>query len=243
MHRSPIVIGSSLADVLSRFSNEAGKIVILPASLGKDDPLARQTADLVRGDVIIPATWSARLRSLGFGDAPGWQTVDIRAIDPSCELDRVVLPDTLVEANAAIVACDLDRVAVTGPYVLDVAASYVAPTTRLRLHASRERVATAAEIALAFWLRGAVLALTIDGNRRYVVTPDPIAGELAALALSERARNTERSVVGPWEDPIVQRATELQLGALLPSALELVPADDPFSTAIARQLARRLGIA
>ncbi|MGN6033291.1 MAG: hypothetical protein ACTHQE_16690 [Thermomicrobiales bacterium] len=250
MHRVPVIVASSLTEAVAFIAPEDGATLILPSSLSADDALARAVAEQVAhrpgasAEVVIPSGWGGRLRRLR-GDRSGhWQAVDVRSIDASAELERVVLPGKLVAATGILVACDLDRVATRGPYVLDVAASYVGPATRLRLHANRGRLGIVAEVDLAIRLRGALLALTIDGQRRYVATPDPIAGELAALALSERARGADRAVVGPWEDPIVQRATELGLGALLPAVLDLaVPeGEEPLANAIRDHLALRLGV-
>lgn len=252
MQRSPIVVARSLHDALSVAGGDGERVVVLPSSLERDDALAREVVALLRATtgrdatVAVPEGWGERLRGLR-RDAPArWETVDVRAIEPSTELDRVVLPTSVAGAPAVIVACDLDlsRVAASGPYVLDVSASYVAPRTRLRLHASRGRLGIVAEIDLALRLRGAVVALTVGGERRYIGTADAIAGELVALALSERERAGERSVVGPWEDPIVQRATELRLGVLLPEAIDLLVAagDDTAEEAIASHLALRLGV-
>jgi len=253
VHRAPLFIDRSLAASLSRLGGGEQPTVVLPSSLAPDDDLATSIASLFRSgaapdvQVVAPGGGPAGLRGLLGASVGTWQSIDVRALDPSCELRRVTLPARLVNAGAIVVACDLDIVAERGPYVLDVAASYVSPATRLRLYTSRGRVAGAAEIDLGLRLSGAILALTIHGERWYVATPDPIAGELAALALSERARGagSTRSLAGPWEDPLVQRATELHLGVLLPAGLELVspPSDDAtIGTAIARHLALRLGI-
>lgn len=254
MHRAPIIIAQSLAVAIGSVDVAAEPIVVLPSSLSADDRLARGIATMLTSDRGVHAEVAGTslrggVRALLARPDDGWRSIDVRERDLSCELERVVLPATLADAGSVLVACELDDVAARGPYVLDVAASYVAPATRLRLHASRSRVAVAAEVDLALCLGGAILALTVGGERWFVATRDPVAGELAALALSERARGagTSRSVVGPWEDPLVQRATELRLGVLLPANLDLVlvGAGEPGAeagAAIARHLALRLGI-
>jgi len=250
VQRVPVILAASIPGALAALEIAGDVPVVLPSSLAADDALAGSVAaalEAARGTpvaVVTPAGWGGRLRSLGRRDAVSWQSIDVRLIDPSTELERVVIPETLAAAEGVFVACDLDRVATRGPYVLDVAASYVAPSTRLRLHANRGRLGIVAEVDLAIRLQGALLALTIDGQRRYVATADPIAGELAALALSERARGADRAVVGPWEDPIVQRATELGLGLLLPEAIDLFATGghDPLASAILEHLLLRLGV-
>lgn len=252
MHRSPIVIAQSLPAAAS-FDLDVDSIVVLPSSLAAGDQLAVGIAGVLarsapgRVEVLMPPTLHGRLRSLFKPESAAWRTVDLGAIDPSCELGTVAISRELADAGGVVIACDLDRVASRGPYVLDVAASYASPATRMRLHAERGRVALAAELVLGFSLKGAILALTVEGEHWYIATPDPIAGELAALALAEGSITPDRAVVGPWEDPIVQRATELELGAPLPADLEIAFAPGTpasrISEAIARQLARRLGIA
>lgn len=53
-----------------------------------------------------------------------------------------------------------------------------------------------------------------------VATPDLIAAELVGLALRYPTAEPEPRP-RPWEDPVVQRATELDLGVRLPSQIEL----------------------
>ncbi|MGC4107465.1 MAG: hypothetical protein QM753_14175 [Thermomicrobiales bacterium] len=253
MHRSPILIARSLPDALAGIGLDTGAVVVIPSSLEAEDRFAVQIADAlglrrgVEAGVMAPPALGGRVRSLvGRMEASGWRSVDVRAIEPSCELGHVAVPERLVDAQAVLVACDLDWVAERGPYVLDVVASYASTSTRLRLHTSRGRIAATAEIDLAVRMRGAILALTVDGERWFVATPDPIAGELVALALTERARGVDRSFIGPWEDPVVQRATELQLGARLPAELDLDvvggATSSPVGDAISKHLALRLGV-
>ncbi len=57
-----------------------------------------------------------------------------------------------------------------------------------------------------------------------VWSADLIAAELAGLAVWTAAQPSGHDRLGPWEDPVVQRATELDLGVQLPSDLTLLPA-------------------
>jgi hypothetical protein len=253
VQRASIVITSTIRPVVASVhpADPAGKVVVVPSSPRGTDRLAETVADRLRGASgalmveVHPNQASAGLMRSRVGNT-AWQTVDLQALDPSCDLDRATLPRRFVEADALIVACDLDLVAERGPYVLDVIASRAALATKVRLHARQGRIAAAAELNLAVRMRGCVLALTVDGDRWYVATQDPIAGELVALALTEQTRAAARSVVVPWEDPIVQRATELQLGVLTPEALEVVIDEDVagnrVAEAIAHQLRRRIGL-
>lgn len=248
MSRASIIITSSIRKVVASWELDVspGGTIVLPSSVRGDDPLADAVAERLRdvreGATAVDAPEAAAYR---LRRRAAWRTVDLRALESSAELDRVTLPQPLVDADALIIACDLDRVADRGPYVLDLLATRAAFGTKVRLHARRGRIADAAELNLAVRIQGCVLALTVGGDRWYLATPDPIAGELAALALSEETR-AEQSVVVPWEDPIVQRATELHLGVLLPADLALVIDEDiagnPVADAIAQHLRRRLGL-
>lgn len=249
MQRAPIVITPTIRQVVASWEL-AGNVVVVPSSQRGEDRLAEDVANRLRGasdatvEVLSNQVVKGTVRScIG---ASRWQTVDLRALDSSCDLDRATLPKNLVDADAVILACDLDLVAERGPYVLDAIASRAALTTKVRLHARRGRIAAAAELNLPVRVRGCVLALTVAGDRWFLATQDPISAELVALALSEQTRAAAQSVVVPWEDPIVQRATELHLGTLLPAAIDVVIDEDAVENrvaeAIAHQLRRRLGL-
>ncbi len=68
-----------------------------------------------------------------------------------------------------------------------------------------------------------------------VATRDPIAAELWALALAERFLPADVEIQGPWEEPAVQRATELGMGIRVPADMRIVP-DIPGEAATARSL-------
>jgi hypothetical protein len=83
------------------------------------------------------------------------------------------------------------------------------------------------------------------------VTGDPIAADLLGLSLSRDPNAGDEELIGPWEDAIVQRATELEVGVRLPSdiSLELVwigKQDDPELIAVEewiREVTGRFGVA
>jgi hypothetical protein len=52
-------------------------------------------------------------------------------------------------------------------------------------------------------------------------TTDPIVAELFSLSLVDEDLPGDAQVIGPWEDDFVQRATELELGARLPSDIRV----------------------
>src|SRR5690606_34549783 len=140
--------------------------------------------------------------------AARFRRVDIHA--SSSTLQHVRLPASLLDATRLICVVDLDRVAKTGPFVLDLLARYVSPVDRLRIIASRERSVLVTEVNLAQRIDSIVISRMVDGQRVNVVTSDLVAGELSALTLSEMVVGGQRQWQTPWEDAVVQRATELE---------------------------------
>ncbi|MDQ3045097.1 MAG: hypothetical protein M3R06_08110, partial [Chloroflexota bacterium] len=82
-----------------------------------------------------------------------------------------------------------------------------------------------------------------------VVTKDLIAAELLGLALRRETADPDANSPGVWEDPLVQRATELHLGVALPSMIKLTsgwahPEAPPKEfEALVTRLRPRLGLA
>jgi hypothetical protein len=93
-------------------------------------------------------------------------------------------------------------------------------------------------------------SLLLGEHQGYVVcmwARDLVAAELAGLGLWLANLPKERERIGPWEDPVVQRATELDLGVKLPSELTLRPiwigdADDERGIATLHSLASTIAI-
>jgi hypothetical protein len=105
----------------------------------------------------------------------------------------------------------------------------------------------AAEIALALRPRLTVLVGALGPRSLVVATTDVVAAELAWLALRDDDGDPGRPAPGPWEDPVVQRATELDLGVRLPAQLDVAlrsadAAPDPVLAVVGERLRLRLGI-
>ena len=155
------------------------------------------------------------------------------------------LPASLLDATRLICVVDLDRVAKTGPFVLDLLARYVSPVDRLRIIASRERSVLVTEVNLAQRIDSIVISRMVDGQRVNVVTSDLVAGELSALTLSEMVVGGQRQWQTPWEDAVVQRATELELGARIPNDIRVIaqnPVTLPVVASTLTALHLRMGI-
>ncbi len=197
-------------------------VILLPSSLNERDDVVQATKRILDHSgaiarIVTPRTHQRRLTSLVrplIAD-PAWRAVPIDL--PGTALRRVVLPAELVCPDQRFIVCDLDRVAATGPFILDLLARYLHPRDRLRVLATAQRQQQLAEINLAVPDSIALVCMSIAQDTIVALTTDSILGELLALALAEIkiARNVD--FTGPWEDAVVQRATELELGVTVPS--------------------------
>lgn len=226
-----------------------GTVAILPSSLEHRDPVA----EAIRGqlpsesepEIVTPVSGSAARRAFLLPTVLGdWRDVPITVSGSS--ITSALLPKSVATARDRIIAVDVVEVARHGPFVLDVAARFVHPRQRLRLVADRSRSVLVAEVAAAMPITLAVVSLTLPEGTFLAATNDLIAAELVALALAERCIGAVRAFTGPWEDDVVQRATELELGVLMPSRIRLVPAGEcarePWADALQEHVRRRLGI-
>lgn len=226
-----------------------GKTIILPSSMDPKDPVAAEVMAILPpeadGDVLVPVSGAAARRAFLSPTVLGdWRDMPILA--PGSRLPSALMPGAISSAEYQIIAVDVVEVARHGPFVLDLAARYVHPRQRLRVVADAARSELAAEIAGAVRMDLHVVSLTLREGTFLAVTTDAIAAELIALALSERCIGSTRAFTGPWEDAVVQRATELELGVLMPSRIRLIPSGSaaqlPWADEITEHVRRRLGI-
>jgi hypothetical protein len=140
----------------------------------------------------------------------------------SSPITSVTWPQDVVQANHRIIVTDVVEVARHGPFVIDLPARYIHPRQRMKLLASGQREQMAAEVADAFSVDMMAVYMSHREGAVLAVTTDPIAAELVALAMSELCTGAPRSFTGPWEDPVVQRATELEMGVLLPHRIRII---------------------
>jgi hypothetical protein len=120
----------------------------------------------------------------------------------------------------AVAALRLDR-AGRPPLALGLWPGFVHPRLALAARLGGERVPLVAEIALAFAPRVLVLVGQTRSRALAVATTDRIAADLVGLALRAEYADTDADRLGPWEDPLVQRTTELGLGVRLPRQINL----------------------
>lgn len=230
-------------------SHMTGHIALLPSSLDGKDPflgiVESALPEVSQPFTILPVSGAAARRAFLTPNVIGrWIDRPVKIQDG--DLNAITWPQDLAQADHRIVVTDVVEVARKGPFVLDLSARYIHPRQRMRLLASSQREAQAAEIASALSIDIFAVYLAQRDGLVLAVTTDIIAAELVALAMSELCVGSPRSFTGPWEDPVVQRATELELGVLLPNRLRLI-VDGPdrsshWSQRIVEHIRLRLGI-
>lgn len=215
-----------------------GEVTILPSSLDRRDRVLAATRTVLRASggtsrVLLPLNPIAALGRQG-----EWSEVKIEV--PDAGPRRVRLPSALIAADTLWTVTDVDAVSGRGPYALDLIARYLTPIDRLRLLGGSTRSATA-EVTLARRPDFCLVTRVIAGGHLLVATTDVVAAELMALALVDEDLLQEHRLTGPWEDDLVQRATELDLGVRLPQEIRVdVVGDMPeaVSSTVARVLSR-----
>ncbi len=220
-------------------------LVILPSSLSRRDQLAATVRSIlrVRGvatSLAVPDTALAAIP--GLANESRWRSVDIVPADR--RLARIRLPSRLVDAPEIWTVTDVDAVSGRGPFVLDLLGRYASPLARLRFLTDRARAGV--EVNLAVSVSWHIMYRAVDGFVVAAATSDPIAAELLALSLAEENLPADRSVEGVWEDRVVQRATELELGIQTPLHLGIelrVPGHFPEALPTVARLALRMGVA
>lgn len=218
-----------------------GEITLLPASLDRRDALLADVRSAlreigVRSHVVVPSNPFGALASLRRQDE--WAEM------PQAGGNRSVrLPAALATAESLWSVSDVRAVSGRGPYVLDVMARFVTPLERLRLLGSSTKSDTV-EVNLARRPDVCWLSWQFGGEHLMMATRDLIAAELLALALVDEDLGDKHRLAGPWEDDLVQRATELDLGVRLPQEFS-VSVDSDISDAMSDSVSRvfaRIGV-
>jgi hypothetical protein len=166
-----------------------GPLVLLPSSGALEDRAARDVASLraLRGLPTRIAVPSWRAR---FRDG-----ADSRVL----AMPRIGIVD----------AAAIDR---QGPLVIDLPAMYMSPMKRTRLLTSRDRPRAVIDTFRRWPLAATVIRVADD---LWLETRDPIVAELVAITARD-LRWPEPEGLTPWEDELVQVATEYDLGARVP---------------------------
>jgi len=201
------------------------------------------TVEVVRPAGLSPRYWSSPGRALG-----EWREVPLA---PDSLIPRATLPSRLVDSDNLVLLNDLrDEQELRPVIALGVWKRYLHPKQRLLVELASHRTPVDAEIAAVIRPAATVLAASGNSYALLTFTTDPLAAELIGLAIHWATSFSEAETTGPWEDAIVQRATELGSEIRLPRDLSLEwrraeePAEpDPELFAnLARRVEQRLGI-
>ncbi len=217
-----VVAAAVVGNGIERIPSARGPILILPSAPGALDA-ALTLARLIRekhpaaGVHVLPApTGIAAARPFRRGD---WVAVDVSA--RGGRYDRVVIPRDLAEAGSLCVVSPVPVPRDRSLLAIGALAQRAHPRHAVPARLDRGRLGVAADIALVFAPKLVLVAGEVAGRPVAVATSDLIAAELVGLALGREGDDGDEA--GPWEDPLVQRATELNLGVRLPAQIDLRP--------------------
>lgn len=170
--------------------------------------------------------------------------VDLR--ERGGRFDEVRMPAPIVAADARWLVTSLPGPGIgRGSRPIWAVAAYAGAREAVVARLARTAVepGVIADLAAAALPALVLLSGRLAGHHLAVTTPDLIAAELVWLALAGGDAAGD-DPIGPWEDATVQRATEIGLGARLPSQLEptLLPGggDDEGERSALSDLAERL---
>ena len=239
--------GPTWAEAAGALKLESGTepVLILPSSLRRADPLASAVRHELRtirvaSHLLLPPNPATSLIGRATRSSGGaWRAVELQA--PGFPPSWITIPARLNGPESVWSVTDVDAVGGTGPYVLDLVARYVHPRSRLRQLSSRRQSDAVVDVNLVAALSRCVVGKVLGDTTLVAMVNDPIAAELFALSLADEDLPRDRAVTGPWEDRVVQRATELELGVQIPQQIVLEPVTTVGSgvrTALERIMAR-----
>lgn len=230
-------------DVQNTVNGAAESLTLIPASLVRDDPAARLIRSTARAlgmrtRLVTPRPLLSAALEIVNGNS-NWRRLQLEA--GNVRIDRRVLQGSRI----GLVAISPDRR--QGPFALDLASRFLHPIDRARLILSGDRARHVADIAAESQPACWIITTLLGQDRLWLTTTDIIAAELWSLALAESFYDPLMETQSPWEDPTVQRATELELGVRIPAEMRLrhgVPGDMPADiVALIATGCRRLGMA
>lgn len=231
-------------------SHMTGPVAILPSSMDIKDPFASMVTAALPEDThvftSVPISGAAARRAFVTPTVLGsW--IDRPVPGESTAVSSIAWPQDIAQARHRIVVTDVVEVARKGPFILDLPARFIHPRQRMKFLASGQRESLAAEVASSFSIDLMAIYMSHREGVVLAVTTDPIAAELTALAMSELCTGAPRSFTGPWEDPVVQRATELEMGVLLPNRIRIITDGpnraDHWAQRVVDHVHLRLGVA
>ena len=203
----PVVVAAATTDAAS--PHGAGRFVV--------EFFERHASD---AKLVVPPQPVVSVLSQVARRKSGLTRVDIR---PRAErITSVWLPAHIVSAKTLVAVNDVRQdLAVRPALAIGLWSQFAGLWERIGVRLAKPDEGLAAEIALA--VRPALILLVDSWRGLPVVisTSDQIAAELVGLAVRQARRAGEDDLIGPWQDPLVQRATELDLGVRSPEQLAI----------------------
>jgi hypothetical protein len=159
-----------------------------------------------------------------------WRLVD-RSADRGISVDAglsgerassIKLPATIAGAATVVAVNDLRGETAERPVIaLGIWPRFAGLRARIGVRMAKPEDGLAAEVAVA--VRPALVVLAASWRERSLVvaTTDQVAAELVGLAIRQSTRDGDEEEVGPWQDPLVQRATDLDLGVRIPDQIAI----------------------
>ena len=197
----------------------AGRSVVVAARTA--DETARLVARAIqrnRRRVRLIAPSSSLAGALWQARSTDWAEIDVS--DRASRLSTVTLPTAIPNAPSVVAVNTISPEDAPGdPIAIGLWARFAHPKLRTGASLSDPRDGLTAEIALAVQPRLILLSAIWRDVPILIATGDQIAAELAGLALRHLLSEATSDPIGPWEHPLVQRATELELGVATPSEI------------------------
>lgn len=180
--------------------------------------------------------------------AQTWVEVDFG--ERGDRLSQATMPKALFDAEAVVAINDLTSFNPRRPVIaIGIWAQFAHPRQRLGAAWSDQASGLVVEIALAAPPATYLIAASWRGKPVLIVADDMIAAELLGLAIGQVQADPDVEHVGPWEQPLVQRAGDLGLGARLPAEIDFSVewlGDDDLAVDFQRfgeSVAARIGVA
>lgn len=147
-----------------------------------------------------------------------WTSLDLHGRGQ--RLENVVLPTAVDNAQSVILVNDLAGHDPKRPAIaIGAWAQFAHPRLRVGAVLGDPVDGLAAEIALAAPAACYVLGASWRGKPMLAASNDMVAAELIGLAIGQAQSDPNIEHAGPWENALVQRATDLGLGARTPAEI------------------------
>jgi hypothetical protein len=149
--------------------------------------------------------------------ATEWRAIEARGLD---RLERVWIADSIASASSLAALNRLPANAEKrGALAIGLWARFAHPRQRTGAWLSNPRDGLTAEIAAAVSPLMIVLTGEWKGFALALLSDDLIAAELGGLGVLQALTRHGDELNGPWEDPLVQHATELGIGVRQPAQI------------------------